>query len=181
MDLLDDMPLPRSCCVFRPPSRMRIADRADDARGADIDATRSIGIVRATGRGCDACSGRGVARRLTVIFFYPFMPTLPFLTAREHVGKYDVLTPGYTLASQYQEACLSAVRRADWVVLDTRWTDPDFLRRMFPVIQNAHPHETAAFEEVMDNAFSFVARYGVFELRHQRRNISESLCANVSG
>jgi len=40
-------------------------------------------------------------------FFYPYMPMLPFLTARRHVSKYDVFTPDYTLPSQYQEACVS--------------------------------------------------------------------------
>ena len=30
-------------------------------------------------------------------FFYPFMPVMPFLAAREQVSKYDVFLPGYTL------------------------------------------------------------------------------------
>src|SRR5439155_5838287 len=29
-------------------------------------------------------------------FFYPYIPILPFLTARDHVSKYDVFIPCYT-------------------------------------------------------------------------------------
>jgi len=52
-------------------------------------------------------------------FFYPFMPTMPFLTEREDVARFDVFTPGYTLPSQYRAACIAVLRHADWVVVDT--------------------------------------------------------------
>src|SRR5439155_10578239 len=79
-------------------------------------------------------------------FFYPFMPMLAFLTAREHVSNYDILVPGYTTPSQYQEACTSALRRASWVVVDRNWTDPNFLRVIFPAMRDAEPRETKTFE-----------------------------------
>src|SRR5439155_23559229 len=79
-------------------------------------------------------------------FFYPFMPMLPFLTAREHVSKYDIFVPGYTTPSQYQEACTSALRHASWVVVDRNWTDPNFLRVIFPAMRDAEPRETKTFE-----------------------------------
>ena len=113
-------------------------------------------------------------------FFYPFMPTLPFLTAREHVSEYDVFTPGYTLPSQYQDACNAVVRRADWVVVDRRWMDPDFVRLVFPAMQDARPHEVAAFETALYSAFAFVAREGVFELRHRRDGVSVAVCSGVT-
>jgi hypothetical protein len=36
-------------------------------------------------------------------FFYPYMPMLPFLTARRHLSRYDISVPGYTSPSQYQK------------------------------------------------------------------------------
>jgi hypothetical protein len=113
-------------------------------------------------------------------FFYPFMPTMPFLTVREDVSIYDVFTPGYTLPSQYREACIAVLRHADWVVVDTRWTDPTYLQMVFPAMRDARPHETAAFEEVLDSAFALVAREGTFELRHRRDRISETACVEVT-
>jgi hypothetical protein len=113
-------------------------------------------------------------------FFYPFMPTIPFLTAREHVGKYDVFTPGYTLPSQYQDACISVLRHADWVVVNTQWTDPDHLQRVFPAMQNAQPHESKAFEDALGRGFALVAQYGEFELRHRQPSVSETICADVA-
>ena len=61
-------------------------------------------------------------------FFYPYLPMLPFLAAREQVSKYDVFIPGYTLPSQYQDACISVMRHASWVVIDRRLTDPKVLK-----------------------------------------------------
>jgi hypothetical protein len=113
-------------------------------------------------------------------FFYPFMPTMAFLTAREHVARYDVFTPGYTLPSQYQEACVSVLRLAKWVVVDTRWTNPVYLKMAFPAMEHARPHETAAFEAALDSAFALVARDGDFELRHRRDGVGEAVCADVA-
>ena len=113
-------------------------------------------------------------------FFYPFMPAMPFLTAREHVSKYDVFTPGYTLPSQYQGACISVVQRGDWVVVDKRWMDPNYLRLVFPAMWDARPHEMAAFEEALNAAFAFAARDGVFELWHRRDGINDAVCSNVA-
>ena len=113
-------------------------------------------------------------------FFYPFMPTMPFLTVREDVSRFDVFTPGYTLPSQYREACIAVLRHADWVVVDTRWTDPNYWKMVFPAMRDARPHETAAFEVALDSAFALMAREGTFELRHRRDGISESACADVA-
>jgi hypothetical protein len=34
------------------------------------------------------------------VFFYPYLPMVPFLTGREHVAKYDIFVPWYTLPYQ---------------------------------------------------------------------------------
>src|SRR5262249_16108859 len=78
-------------------------------------------------------------------FFYPNTPMLPFLTASEHVSKHDLFIPGYTTPSQYQEACVSALRHASWLVIDRNWTATSFMRN-FPALRDAEPPETKRFE-----------------------------------
>jgi hypothetical protein len=50
-------------------------------------------------------------------FFYPTLANVSFLAARKQVSKYDVFMPGYTLPSQYHDACISVMRHASWVAL----------------------------------------------------------------
>ena len=73
------------------------------------------------------------------IFFYPYMPLMPFLTMRPQTSKYDIFTPGYTSPAQYKEACLSAIGSASWVVMDTKWTDPAFCEPFFPRCETQRP------------------------------------------
>jgi hypothetical protein len=109
-------------------------------------------------------------------FFYPFMPMLPFLTAREHASKYDVFIPGYTTASQYQETCVSALRQASWVVI---LRDPNWLRVNFPALRD-EPVETKRFELALQTGFEFVARDGPFELRRRVKTVDEAVCAGIA-
>jgi len=111
-------------------------------------------------------------------FFYPTLANLSFLTAREQVSKYDVFVPGYTLPSQYQDACTSVMRQASWVVID-RVRTPKVLKTWFPAMQNAEPKETKRFEQALDGAFELVAQEGLFELRRRREGISDKLCAGI--
>jgi hypothetical protein len=113
-------------------------------------------------------------------FFYPFMPMMPFLSGREHVSRYDILTPGYSLPSQYEDACESVMRRAVWIVIDRRWTDPGFLKQVFPALRSPQPPETLAFEQALDRNFDFVARDGTFELRHRRDDVSDAICNDIA-
>jgi len=115
------------------------------------------------------------------VFFYPVMPLLPFLAAREHISKYDIFTPGFTLPSQYQDACQSVMRTASWVVIDRNWTDPNMLSRAFPAMRDPQPRETKAFEEDLDRSFDFVAREGTFELRHRVEGTGVSICSGIDG
>ena len=73
--------------------------------------------------------------------------------------------PGYTLPSQYQDACLSVMRNASWVVIDRRATGPNTLKQWFPAMRDADPQEKKRFEQALDGAFELVAQEGVFELR----------------
>jgi hypothetical protein len=113
-------------------------------------------------------------------FFYPFMPMMPFLSGRENVSKYDILTPGYSLPAQYQETCVSVMRRAAWVVIDRRWTDTGFLRQEFPALRDPRPPETRAFEQALDRGFDLVAQHGTLELRHRRDGVSDIICNDMA-
>jgi hypothetical protein len=112
-------------------------------------------------------------------FFYPYMPMLPFLTARVHVSKSDIFLPGYTLPSEYQEACISAVRRASWVVIDRKRTDPSFFKGTYPAMRDAQLQETKRFELALERGFEFVSREGAFELRRQVKGGDETVCAGI--
>jgi hypothetical protein len=113
-------------------------------------------------------------------FFYPSMLMLSFLTGREQVSKYDLFTPGYTLPSQYQDACISVMRHASWVVIDRRVTDPNILKQWFPAIRDAEPQETKRFEQALDNGFELVAQEESFEFRRRRDGISDTVCAGIA-
>ena len=113
-------------------------------------------------------------------FFYPLVSMLPFLAAREQVSKYDVFMPGYTLPSQYQDACISVMRHASWVVIDRRGTDPNVLKQAFPAMRDAEPQETKRFEQALDSGFELVAQEGAFELRRRREGISDTVCAGIA-
>jgi hypothetical protein len=115
-------------------------------------------------------------------FFYPRMAMLPFLTAREQVSKYDVFIPGYTSPSQYQEACISALRHASWAVIDRNWTAPNFVRHRlnYPAMRDAEPPETKRFELALQIGFEIVARDGAFELRRRVKTVNETVCAGIA-
>ena len=112
-------------------------------------------------------------------FFYPYLPMLSYLTTREQVTYYDVFTPGYTLPAQYQESCISVMRSASWLVIDRQSTDPIWLKKVFPAMQNAQPPEAKKFEEALGKAFDLVAKEGIFELLHRRTGDHEALCEGI--
>ncbi len=112
-------------------------------------------------------------------FFYPYMPLMSFLTRHEQDSKYDLFASGYTLPSQFQDACLSVMQRADWVVIDRQWTDPVFLKKAFPAMQNPRPPETRAFESALDRGFDRVFEAGTYELRRRNPTASTALCTGI--
>jgi hypothetical protein len=113
-------------------------------------------------------------------FFYPYLPMLPFLSAREQVSKYDLFMPGYTLPSQYQDACISVMRHASWVVIDRRSTDPNILKQGYPAMRDGEPPEKKRFEQALDGGFELVSQEGTFQLRRRREGISETVCDGIA-
>src|SRR5262249_49408487 len=100
-------------------------------------------------------------------------------TGREQVSKYDVFMPGYTLPSQYHDACISVMRHASWIVIDRHATNHDVLKQAFPALQDAKPRETARFEHALDGAFELAARDGRFEVRRRRESTNETICSTI--
>jgi hypothetical protein len=105
---------------------------------------------------------------------------LSFLTAREQVSKYDGFLPGASQPSFYQDACISVMRHASWVVIDRRGTDPNLLKQWFPAMRDADPPEKKRFEGALDGGFELVAQEGTFELRRRREGISDTICAGIA-
>jgi hypothetical protein len=112
-------------------------------------------------------------------FFYPYLTMLPFLAAREQLSKYDLFVPGYTLPSQYHDACISVMQHASWVVIDQRWADPNTLKEAFPAIRDPAPQEKKRFEEALEEGFELIAQEGAFELRRRREGIRDTVCAQI--
>ena len=118
----------RALCSF---CRLFLADIPGSAACGDrADAAGRRGVLRAAW-GPELLARIAATPSGDAYFFYPYMLMLPFLTAREQVSKYDIFTPGYTLPSQYQDACISVMRHASWVVIDRRGTDPNVLKQRF--------------------------------------------------
>jgi hypothetical protein len=112
-------------------------------------------------------------------FFYPFLQMLPFLARRTQVSRYDVFVPQYTTPAQYQEACFDVMRQASWVVIDRKWTeDPIYWRGLG--VHRPLPPEFGRFENVLDEAFEPVERFGLIEIRKRRKEASEAVCAGIS-
>jgi hypothetical protein len=112
-------------------------------------------------------------------FFYPFLQMLPFLARRTQVSRYDVFVPQYTTPAQYQEACLDVMRQASWVVIDRKWTENPIYWKGLGV-HRPLPPEFGRFENVLDEAFEPVERFGFIEIRKRRKEASEAACAGIS-
>jgi hypothetical protein len=191
-----------ACCATRLTQQWRPAYRyivAAAVIGLCVPSARSFSLIsqRAlrsdivkTPRGGVAFFGQPGIRELLariaatpsgdVYFFYPYMPMLPFLTGRGHASGYDIFLPEYTLPSQYQDACVSVMRHASWVIIDRRWTDAQFLKAVFPAMQDTEPQETKGFEKALNNGFAFVAKDGPFEVRRRQEGIDETVCAEIA-
>ncbi|HKR89944.1 MAG TPA: hypothetical protein VJS38_17375 [Phenylobacterium sp.] len=102
------------------------------------------------------------------IFFYPYMPLVPVLAGREHAASVDVFVPSYTTPNQYSQACRQALARARWVVFDREWTDPHFLKLVFPKMDNPLPPERVAVERALGAGFETVQQVGRFDLMRRR-------------
>jgi hypothetical protein len=169
---------------------LAIASLIPSARGFWLTSEKALyGDIVATPRGAITFPGRGMRELVARIaatppgdayFFYPYDAMLPFLTARQQVSRYDIFTPGYTLPSQYQEACVSAMRNASWVVIDRGIMGPELWKAVFPALQDPNPREKVKFEQALETGFELVAREGAFELRRRGAGADEALCTGIT-
>lgn len=117
------------------------------------------------------------APRDAAYFFYPYSPMLPYLTARRHIGRLDVMVPGYTTPEQYRQICARVVREADWIVLDRSWSHPDVLRVIFPSMRDPNPPEKRLLEASLDRGFDRVVHaWRGMELRGRGITPADALC-----
>jgi hypothetical protein len=113
-------------------------------------------------------------------FFYPYSPLLPYLTGRRHAAAVDVIVPGYTSAEQFRETCVRVASEAHWVVIDRQWSDPNFLRRIFPAMRVPDPPEKREFEAALRVAFDKIIHSSTrFELRERSEDGSARLCDRI--
>lgn len=130
---------------------------------------------------------RAIAARLDALpstdayFFYPYMPLLPFIMARQQVSKFDILLPGYTSPAQYEDACKAVMQHAQWVVIDRDWLDPQVLKGVFPAMRDTDPEERKLFEQALESGFRLVSRDGGFELRHRAPGVGAAVCEGFRG
>lgn len=111
------------------------------------------------------------------VFFYPYLPMLPYLTARPSVGPLDFMLPGYTTPEQFGEMCTRVVHGAQWLVLDRSWSDPRKLQRLFPTMTDYDPPEKRAFEGALARTFDVMVHRSVtFELRRRGPGSPDALC-----
>ena len=113
-------------------------------------------------------------------FFYPYSPLLPYLTGRRHTAAIDVMVPGYTSAEQLRRTCARVLAEAQWVVIDRQWSDPVFLRRVFPAMRDPAPPEKTGLEAALRTGFDeMVYSSSRFELRKRSRRAPAADCDSV--
>ena len=110
------------------------------------------------------------------VFFYPYSPNLAFLTGRLQVSRFDVMTPSYTEAAQYDEVCRTVLQEADWVVFDRMWASEEWLRLVFPRIADPSPPETRRLESALHRGFDLAAQFGTYDLRRRTPAAAPALC-----
>ncbi len=98
------------------------------------------------------------------VFFYPYMPMLPYLAGRQQVSKYDVFLPFYTTDQQYGEACADILQDASLAMVDWRYADMERLHTIYPAMPVGRTAAKDALEAVLRSRFTPVWRSGSFEL-----------------
>ena len=139
----------------------------------EIQAAIPAAVQTATTRGAVAFREDGAAAVVTRlaaepegerVFFYPYVPMLPYLTGRQQVSKYDVFTPFYTTDQQYAEACADVLREAPLALVDWRYADLDRLRTIYPAMPVGPTAAKDALEAMLRSKFTSIWRHGSFEL-----------------
>ncbi|MDR3518117.1 MAG: hypothetical protein P4M00_20140 [Azospirillaceae bacterium] len=113
-------------------------------------------------------------------FFYPYMPMMPFLAARDQISQIDIFTPMFTTPSQYRDACIAVMQQASWVIIDRKWTDQAWLHIVFPAMRDTGPPETLRFEQALETGFERVTTDDTFEMRRRRDGADASLCDGIA-
>jgi hypothetical protein len=113
------------------------------------------------------------------VFFYPYMPLMPYLAGRQQTSRFDVFAPDYTASAQYFEACDAVSRRAQWVILDRSRMGANSWLLAFPTMTEPNPPETQAFERTLEQNFALVRYVGNFEIRQRIATTSDADCGTI--
>jgi hypothetical protein len=113
------------------------------------------------------------------VFFYPYMPLMPYLSGRSQTSRFDIFAPGYMPADQYFEACKVVTRRARWVILDRSRMGAKNWLLAFPGMRDPNPPETQAFERALEQNFVLVRDTGSFEIRQRTATASDTGCSAI--
>ena len=102
------------------------------------------------------------------VFFYPYMPVVPFVTRREQVSRFDVFLPHYMSETQYESAARDVTKHAKWVVYDRLMTNPRYIRQIYPKMPETLPPEFRAMEMLLSNKYVTVWSNQRYEIRRAR-------------
>ena len=90
------------------------------------------------------------------------------------------MVPGYTSAEQFRDTCVRVASEAHWVVIDLQWSDPNFLRKIFPAMRDPDPPEKREFEAALRVLFDTIVHVSTrFELRKRSGSASATLCDKI--
>jgi hypothetical protein len=107
------------------------------------------------------------------------MPLLPYLTAKKQISKYDVFIPYYTTEEQYRETCNNVIEEASLIVVNTNWVDQDFLRKIFPAMQNEKDVYKEKFDGVLRRWFTLAWQSEPFQILRRTTESPEGACSKV--
>ena len=164
-------------------SAMSFVNQALIAMRAPLVAT-AVGSVRMTTNGSQNQNSEifsFLASRPVdeTFFFYPYMPLMPYLAAREQTSRYDIFIPNYFTAAQYFETCEVVTESAQWLILDRAHMTPAAWRAGFPAMKDPTPPETEAFQQTIEQNFPLQRIVGNFEIRHRTSATSSSGCDKI--
>jgi hypothetical protein len=114
------------------------------------------------------------------VAFYPYIPMLPFLMNREDALRFDVFVPEYTTLEQYGETCRDVASKTDYVVWEQDWSDPDFLKKIFPAMANPDTNGKLTLEAAFQTGFDIIFKNDKYQIRKRNDRPADLLCRDIS-
>lgn len=103
------------------------------------------------------------------VFVYPYAPLLAFLIERPFPSRFDIFTPGYSRADEYDATAARVVTEADYVIVDKRWSDPSQILATWPALENPDPPEKRRLEDQLEAHFEAVVDNPRYRFARRRK------------